>query len=143
MEHILVSQIMQHLSTYNILSDSQFGFRLKHSCKSQLLLTVNDIARAINNNKQVDAAILDFSKAFDKVAHKHLIYKLDYYGIRGILLNWLTSFLQNRSQEVIVEGMNSSSCNVTSGVPQGSVLGPVIFLMHVDDINLNIQIICR
>ena len=73
------------------------------------------------------------------MAHKHLIYKLDYYGIRGILLNWLTSFLQNRSQEVIVEGMNSSSCNVTSGVPQGSVLGPVLFLMYVNDIGLNIH----
>ena len=130
---------MQHLSTYNILLDSQFGFRLKHSCKSQLLVTVNDIARAINNNKQVDAAILDFSKAFDKVAHKHLIDKLDYYGIRGNLLNWLTSFLQNRSQEVIVEGMNSSSCNVTLGVPQGSVLGPVLFLIYVNDIGLNIH----
>ena len=130
---------MQHLSTYNILSDSQFGFRLKHSCESQLLVTVYDIARAINNNEQVDAAILDFSKAFDKVAHKHLIYKLDYYGIRGILLNWLTSFLQNRSQEVIVEGMNSSSCNVISGVSQGSVLGPVLFLMYVNDIGLNIH----
>ena len=74
MEHILVSQIMQHLTTNNILSDNQFGFRLKHSCESQLLVTVNDITRAINNNMQVDAAILDFSKAFDKVAHKHLIY---------------------------------------------------------------------
>ena len=93
--YISASQIMQHLSKYNILSDSQFGFRLKHSCESQLLVTVNDIARAINNNMQVDAAILDFSKAFDKVAHKHLIYKLNYYGIRGNLLNWLTSFLQN------------------------------------------------
>ena len=73
------------------------------------------------------------------MAHKHLIDKLDYYGIRGNLLNWLTSFLQNRSQEVIVEGMNSSSCNVTLGVPQGSVLGPVLFLIYVNDIGLNIH----
>ena len=80
-------------------TDGHLILRLKHSCEFQLLVTVNDIARAINDNKQVDAAILDFSKVFDKVAH--LIYKLDYYGIRGILLNWLTSFLQNRSQEVI------------------------------------------
>ena len=73
------------------------------------------------------------------MAHKHLIYKLDYYDIRGILLNWLTLFLQNRSQEVIVEGMNSSSCNVTSGVSQGSILSPVLFLMYVNDIDLNIH----
>ena len=104
-------------------------------------MTVNDIARAINNNMQVDAAILVFSKAFDKVAHKHLIYKLDYYGIRGNLLKWLTLFLQNRSQEVVVEGINSSSCNVTLGVPQGSVyvLGPVLLLMYINDIGLSIH----
>ena len=77
---------MQHLNANSILSDNQFGFRLKHSCESQLLVTVNDIARAINNNMQVDAAILDFSKAFNKVAHKHLTYKLNCYGIRGNLL---------------------------------------------------------
>ena len=116
-----------------ILSDNQFGCRLKHSCESQLLVMVNDIARAINNNMQVDAATLDFSKAFDKVAHKHLTYKLDYYGIRGNLLKWLTSFLQNRSQEVVVKGINSSLCDVTyMGVLQGSILGPV------NDIGLNI-----
>ena len=69
MDHILVSQIMKHLEDQNILSESQFGFRFKHSCESQLFITFNDIAKHMDNNHQVDAAILDFSKAFDKVAH--------------------------------------------------------------------------
>ena len=69
MEHIIVSQLMKHLESTNILTDNQFGFREHHSCESQLLVTVNDIAKAINNKLQVDLAVLDFSKAFDKVAH--------------------------------------------------------------------------
>ena len=86
MEHIIVSQIMKHLEDHNILSDNQFGFRSKHSCETQLLITVNDIAKDIDRNLQVDAAILDFSKAFDRVAHSRLLYKLNYYGIRGTVL---------------------------------------------------------
>ena len=93
MENIIVSQIMKHLKEHNILSDSQFGFRSQHSCESQLFVTINDIAKAMDEKLQVDAAVLDFSKAFDKVAHNRLLYKLDYYGIRGNLLTWLDSFL--------------------------------------------------
>ena len=90
-----------------------------------LLVTVNNIVRAINNKLQVGAVILDFSKAFDKVAHKLLLYKLDYYGLEEFIkFNWLTSFLLIRSQEVVVKGINSSSCNVTSiGVGSNSWLG--------------------
>jgi len=73
MEHILVSQIMKHLEDNNILSDSQFGFRSKHSCESQLFITINDIAKGMDENHQVDVAILDFCKAFDKVEHSRLI----------------------------------------------------------------------
>ena len=98
MEHILASQIMKHLEDQNILSESQFGFRTKHSCGSQLFITINDIAKNMDNNHQVDAAILDFSKAFDKVAHSRLLYKLEYYGIRGNMLHWLKSFFHGRTQ---------------------------------------------
>ena len=95
MEHVIVSQLMKHLESNCILLDNQFGFRQHHSCESQLLVTIDDVTRAINNKLQVDAAMLDFAKAFDKVAHQRLLHKLEYYGIRGKLLKWLESFLNN------------------------------------------------
>ena len=103
---------MKHLEKHNILADSQFGFRTQHSCESQLFVK-DDIAKAMNGNLQVDTG---FSKAFDKVAHSRLLYKLDYYGVRGNLHSWLSSFLYGRSQQVVIDGAKSSICNVTSGV---------------------------
>ena len=79
MEHIIVSQIAKHLQESSILSNSQFGFRSMHSCESQLFVILHDITKAVDNKLQVDVAILDFSKAFDKVAYARLLYKLNYY----------------------------------------------------------------
>ena len=96
MEHILHSQVMKHIDFHNILSDNQHGFRKKRSCESQLILTIQDLASGLEDGEQIDAVLLDFSKAFDNVPHQRLLLKLQHYGIRGQLLSWIESFLTGR-----------------------------------------------
>ena len=143
LEHIIVSQIMEHLDNQNILNENQHGFRAKRSCESQLLMTTNDITKWMNNNIQVDIAILDFAKAFDKVAHKRLSEKLQYYGIDGTTRIWIDAFLSKRIQRVVVDGEASMCSHVTSGVPQGTVLGPTLFLVFINDIADNLHSTAR
>ncbi len=88
---------------------------------------------------QVDVAILDFAKAFDKVTHRRLSEKMSYYGIRDDTLSWVNAFLRGRQQQVVIDGETSSSSSVTSGVPQGTVLGPTLFLLFINDIASNIS----
>ena len=133
LEHIISSHIMSHLDRYNILNDSQHGFRKRRGCDTQLLLTTSDLAYSMDKKKQVDAVLLDFSKAFDRVPHTRLLYKLRHYGITGKLHSWIETFLTSRKQRVMLEGALSSSVDVTSGVPQGTVLGPLCFLVYIND----------
>ena len=103
-EHIIHSTISRHLDRTDILSDAQHGFRKKRSCETQLLLTVDDLAKGLDDKGQTDMILLDFSKAFDKVPNKRLLLKVACCGITGSVLAWIEDFLHGRTQKVILEG---------------------------------------
>ena len=119
----------------NILFSKQFGFRQKYSTSMALIEFMNDVSRAIESKLVSIGIFLDLSKAFDSVSHSYLLQKLSCYGIRRISLNWFEDYLNNRKQFVIIDQQSSDLCNIVTGIPQGSILGPPLFLLLINDLH--------
>ena len=127
------------MTNNNILSNLQSGFRPGDSTTNQLIDIYNTFCKAIDEGKEIRSVFCDISKAFDRVWHKGLLFKLKSYGISGNLLDWFTNYLDNRQQRVLVDGKTSKWVKINAGVPQGSILGPLLFLIYINDITTNIR----
>ena len=125
----MYSRLLSFINKHNILYAFQFGFRMLHSPNLALIILVDRISKALENGYFVLGIFLDFSKAFDTVNHSLLYKKLEFYGVRGLALKWFQSYLSEREQYVEYNNVQSGRDRITCGVPQGSILRPLLFLL--------------
>ena len=134
METMIRDEIREHMEDQELFSQDQHGFRQGRSCNTQLLEAIHDWTNSIEEGHPVDVIYLDYRKAFDSVPFERLLKKLHAYGVRGKVLLWIRDFLRDRSQRVVLADTKSDMATITSGIPQGSVLGPMLFLIYVNDL---------